>query len=163
MLLGRKAVRDNGTEDVKLLFFEKEEKNDKRHKLFYTFLHTAFLAEPDESGKVTFTLYREQCDKFGQKKKFPKTLRVVLTFTDCEPRDAELSPDDAIFREKKAAYDQYEAEETRCVLRATAWCGLMGPGWLIVHLNLCLGLRRQLQSPRSRRRTKRLQPPVTKS
>ena len=91
--LGRKAVKDNGTEDIKLMFYSqfarlqrsyvthrssnaehsiglhhlletlswlgcahcvthcvmvavKEEKNDKRHKLFYTFLHTAFLPEP---------------------------------------------------------------------------------------------------------------------
>eukprot|EP01052_Picozoa_sp_SAG31_P021977 SAG31_NODE_1726_length_7435_cov_8.883043_7_plen_320_part_00 len=59
--IGRKAVRDNGTEDIKLMFYEKEEKKDKRHKLFYSFFHTAFLPEPDPStGTCQHVLFRDQ-------------------------------------------------------------------------------------------------------
>ena len=60
------------TEDVRLQFYEQS--GDKKHKLFYLWLHTSYLPEPtSDNHEVSLVVGREQLDKFGAKKKFPKS------------------------------------------------------------------------------------------
>ena len=60
------------TEDIKLQFYEQS--GDKKHKLFYLWMHTSYLSEPKaDNHEVTLVVGREQLDKFAAKKKFPKS------------------------------------------------------------------------------------------
>eukprot|EP01052_Picozoa_sp_SAG31_P010343 SAG31_NODE_565_length_14056_cov_22.573189_2_plen_729_part_00 len=78
-------------EDIKLMFFEQS--GDKKGKIFWLWFNTCFLPEPtQDSQEVTFVLGREQLDKFGMKKKFPKTFKVEITCMDLELDESGTRP-----------------------------------------------------------------------
>ena len=115
-------------EDFKIFFFLAD-KTEKRHKLFYTWANTSFMPEPDApGGQVKYVLYRDQCDKFGMKKKFSKNFRVEITLEDRDVSGAIIDrvpkEDDVheiLFREQKRSFDQWVTDDLTATRQGYAW------------------------------------------
>ena len=93
-------------DDFKLQVFERDDEGASGERLFHTWLHTGFLPEPDDAGKVRVTLYKEQLDKHsGTFKKFPDRFRMELEFDEvsgCESRaDSATTAEETAFRALK--------------------------------------------------------------
>ena len=104
----RAGVRNWVEGDFKVMLY-KEKVNDagvsvKGDKLTYFWLHTAFMPEPDAEGKSTWTLARDQCDKFKAKGDFLKTFEMSVTLEEVAgpaSRGGEVSEPEAKFRALK--------------------------------------------------------------
>lgn len=121
------------TEDFKLLFFAAD-KEGKRHKLFYTWAHTSFMPEPAEPGAaVKYVVYRDQCDKFANKKKWDANFRLEVTLEDRSedgeiiPREAECE-EEQLFRKHKVSFDKWVADDLIATRHASVKSKKKGAG-----------------------------------
>ena len=109
---------DKAGNDFKLMMYTSDEKG-KRHKLFWAWMNTCFMPEPEEPGApVKLVMYRDQCDKFKGKKKYAKTFRVEITFVDVDDRAPQTDAENVLRQEKLTHYDPWVVEDVAAAQQA---------------------------------------------